>query len=56
MKTIYVQLEWDNDQTRHAEAESAKVEGGLLILRDASRDEIGRFQADKIRNWWISAE
>ena len=56
MATVKIQLKYDDNQTQIAIAESAKVEAGLLMLRDASGSEVGRFNMDRVENWWIEAE
>jgi hypothetical protein len=53
MATVKIQLKYDDNRTRMAQAQSAKVESGVLILRDTDGDEVGRFNMDRIESWWI---
>jgi len=52
MATVKVELNHDQSKILAAEAASAKVENGFLILRDEHNNETGRFAVSKIESWW----
>jgi hypothetical protein len=56
MATVKIQLKYDDNKTQLAQAASAKVEGGLLILQDQGGNEVGRFNMGRVDNWWIEPE
>ncbi len=54
MATVKIQLKYDDNRTRMAQAQSAKVESGVLILRDTDGDEVlDDSNMDRIESWWI---
>lgn len=56
MATVKIQLKYNDNKTEQAEASSAKVEGGALILRDQNGGEVGKFNMDRVENRWIEPE
>jgi hypothetical protein len=53
---VKIQLKSDDNQTQSAQAASAKVENGILVLRSRDETEVGRFNMDRVQNWWIEPE